>query len=339
MKSRFIFCLALIVFTAGCENQSVPTSALPHIIPVAKLVTPQQDGKNERSVQISYYPSQFGYPPYDLRNTIYYTAAGGLYFQYLIDGFNERHLLIPDDWSEITRDEMGADFRLSPNEQYIIYLHYIDPDGHILKRFDLVTKNNYIITSTTGVFNYCISPDSEHIAYFAYYGYPPDIIWGIFITPPESDNDKVLITESASAAPICWLSNNELIVRKNHGAGCDIVKYDINNPGQPGQLLYTVEDAENYPLGYSETINVNEGWYIDSFYAYPDIQWGKNLYKCPVGVSGDYGEQLTEGGNNDYPGNLAADGHIFVFSREYRDDYEFLTGHRDIYLMDLNQIQ
>jgi len=311
----FILIIIFAVLMTSCENQTEPTSVLPHTIADAKLITPQQDGVCEKDVQIN----QAG-------TTIYYNRLySSPCYQYIFDPYHERNAL----------PFGGEVLKLAPNEQYIVYLSNNGPDAMFLERMDLLSENHFQITNTLAAFGYCISPDSSHIAYFAYYGYPPNTVTGIFLIPPDGDTDKVLITECGSGAPICWLSNHELIVRINHGVGCDIIEYDTDNPGQEGELFYTVADATNYPLGYSETINVNEGWYIDSFYEYPDIQWGKNLYKCPIGVPGDYGEQLTEGGNNDYPGNLAANGHTFVFSREYRDDYEFLTGHRDVYLMNL----
>jgi len=314
--------LTTLFLIIGCENQSEPTSSFPQPISNSKLLTPQQDGVSERDVQINQYGS-----------VIYYnTLNGGPCYQWIDDGLNNRHEL----------NNGGFGLKLASDEQYIIYKSFHGAyQESILERMDLKSQNHYPITSTLAVFDYCISPNSEHIAYFAYYNYPPNTIKGIYVITPDGDTNKVLITESANATPICWLSNHELIVRENdfYGVSCDILKFDTDFPGQPGEFLYHIADATNYPLGYSEAINVNEGWYIDSFYASPEIQWGKNLYKCPIGSPGDYGEQLTEGGNNDYPGNLAADGHTFVFSREYRDDYEFSTGHRDIYLMHLDQIQ
>ena len=329
------FIILGIVCLFGCNNSPVENS--PGSAENAVNLTPQCDDYSEADAQIT----NSGHALWYFVNND--EAESALFEQEI--GNNERVL-----WMIIfcpSVEDHIRSLKLSPDGTFLLA---VAPNFEIFKWIIFAPGNPLIDMTYNPAIEPRISPDSTHIAYQTNHEGEPEN--NVYIMTPmgEKEGAYYRITHSELAPqgfqyeflPVCWLSDSELVVRRKRNLvandynpkAYDMMKYDINDLSASPVLLSTVEGDVNQPMGYSELINQSEGWYIDSF---GDAKIGySNLYKCPLGVTGDYGEQLTFGGNWDIPTDLTSDGNSVIFVRRYQLGSHFLTGASDIYMMDLN---
>jgi hypothetical protein len=329
MKAKHQIALLLVILgICGCEEVTSSAPQMPPAIPGTTLLTPQPDGWSELEAKMDYE-----------YNTVYYIVGNWIGVQ----GFDSE---IRSGWIGTTPGNTISQLKLYPDYLSAVYVF----NGSRLTR----AGNGDIILSNYGVQGVYprISPDGNWVAFIGFYGGFLTIsnvyivnnqgeIFGELHQVTFFEDDSYSET---SVRPVCWLSDHELVVRKKHlSSGSsdsnwqyDMLKYDINNLIAPPQVLTTSYGSEYQPMGYDEVVYVPGSFYItncgDASFRFA------NLYKCPLGVAGDYGQQLTFGGNFDIPCDLSPDGTKLLFIRFYRDGSNYLTGESDIYLMDLDSL-
>jgi hypothetical protein len=334
--SLFLIVIISVLLQNGCDNPVTPTQRFPNVPSNLILLTPQTDNIQETYAQLNNSETALFYitkTPTDENHASYWIREQAI-------GNDNRGGLLGTGYS-VPHYYAIRDLKIARAAVYFIFAQW-----------NLYLCNNFNppgdIIVLVQAFEPRISPDSQWIAYTATYPFSPPN--NVYIVTQLGDyiGTKVQITHSENAPPgfeysyyaVCWLSNNELVIKRKRNRyygfyelwDYDLLKYDTNNTDAPPILLSTVNDTADQPMGYSEFINQDEGWYIDSF---GDVQAGySNLYKCPLGVAGNYGQQLTFGGDWDTPTYLSNDGKKLLFVRTYRKGTHYLTGASDVYMMD-----
>jgi len=342
MKILIIVGFSLAVF-CGCEDTTSSTPQMPPPIPGATFLTAWLPAEwEEKEAKLAYADGLFFY--------ITENQDGS------VDCVNGQELNSDYAWSWIASGYPGwtslSQLKIYPDNDHAVVVW----SGHKLTRESMYIADRVVLSAygSQGV-HPRISPDGYWVAYVADYGqggifsssnvYVVDNLGEMAGEIRQVTNFVTMPHAEVTVRPVCWLSDHELVVRKKYlysgSTGYnwqyDMLKYDINNLTAPPTLLTTTSNSQYQPMGYDEVVFLPGSFYItncgDAGFRYA------NMYKCPLGVAGDYGQQLTTGGNFDLPCDISPDGTKLLFIRFYRYGSNYLTGNSDIYLMDLNSLE
>jgi len=339
MRAKHQIVIVLLVLgICGCEETTSSTPQMPPPIPGGTLLTAQIPPEwVEKEAKFAFTDNLLFYVLENQDGSLSCVDGQVLdseyYWLWLGAGYDE-------SWSSLSQ------LKIYPDNNYAVVVW----SGHKLTRESMYSGDRVVLSAygSQGV-HPRISPDGNWVAYIADYGQGIFSSSNIYIVNNLGEiagevrqvtNFVTMPHSEITVQPVCWLSNSELVVKKksmDNGLRFEMLKYDINNLTAPPELLTTTIYSQYRPMGYDEVIYVPGNFYITNC-GNAGFRYA-NMYKCPLGVAGDYGQQLTYGGNFDLPCDISPDGTKLLFIRFYRYGSNYLTGESDIYLMDLNSLE
>jgi len=334
----FIAITVVILGICGCEEITSSMPQMPPPIPGATLLTAWLPAEwEEKEAKLAYADGIFFYITENQDDSV--------------DCVNGQELNSDYAWSWLASGYPGwtslSQLKVYPDNDHAVVVW----SGYKLTRESMYSGDRVVLSAygSQGV-HPRISPDGYWVAYVADYGqggifsssnvYIVDNLGEIAGEVRQVTNFQNQSYYDISVRPVCWLSDHELVVKKksiDYGLRFEMLKYDINNLTAPPVLLTTTIYSQYRPMGYDEVVYVPGDFYITNC-GNAGFRFA-NMYKCPLGVAGDYGQQLTFGGNFDLPCDISPDGTKLLFIRFYRYGSNYLTGESDIYLMDLNSLE